>query len=1136
MNFDSNVIAMPFGVWHFLKKILLVMKLTMVMICISLLSVSARGLSQVTLHEKNANLEEVFKQVRQQTGYTFIYESGLQVETGRVSVNVTNVSLDDALKVIFRNQLLTYKLVDKNVVVQKKEVSILEKVRGLFTLPVSIHGVVVSEGTPLAGVTITVKGKEKTTITNLRGEFAFTELNEDDILIFNYIGFERKEVPLKDRKSSNFYIILQLSDTKLDEVQVVAYGQATSQRLSTGSIAKITAAEIEKQPVTNVLQALSGQVPGVLITQTSGTPGAGISVQIRGASSLPSINGIAATGTAPLYIIDGVPFLSEPAYSAGGNTVGYLKPAYGNSPLNAINPSDIENIEILKDADATSIYGSRGANGVILITTKKGKSGKTKVDVNVSKGISAVPSLHRVENMTLAQYLEVRRTAFANSGLVPTATTAPDLMVWDTTKTTDFQKVLMGKVAQTTDASTAFSGGNAQTNFLLSGTYHKETTVIPGDYSYDRGAVHLAVEHTSIDRKFSANITTTLVLDKNNNVSRLGQTTDLANVAFTQAPDFPLYDATGQNLYWINQSANAYLNPLRYLYKTYTAKNNNLIGGIMLKYTPVHGLNLKLNTSYNKLIADAQDLSPSKSISPYTTTLPSAAFQQNTATTWNVEPMADYTTKLGRGTLNILAGATFQDNKYAQPFYITGTNYSSDALLNSISAAGTVNVYNFDSEYKYQSVYGRLNYNWQNKYIANINYRYDGSSKFGSNNRFGSFGSAGAAWIFSEESLLKDKLPFLSYGKLRASYGVSGNDQIPNYLYLDTYKTSSYNYSGTTGLVPTKLANPDLKWEVNKKLEVAMDMGFLKDRILLTGAWFLNHTNNPLVSSPITAVTGFTSYYANMPAKIQQKGLEFTLTTQNFKTKAFSWTTSFNISFSQSKLVSFPSIANTGYINYMVVGQDMSTIYAWHYTGLSATTGLPTVQDANHNGTTLISESGLAANGLGDMVAAGKSNPDYYGGMNNSFRYKGFQLDLLMQFTGHSTKYSIDYYSGTVPPGYSAVNMSSYSYDLFKATNGKIATRTFGYNTDGTAYNTYVKYAQSDAVLSDGAYLRVKNVALSYTFKDNWVKELKMGSAQVFLQGQNLLTFTNFKGYDPESPASNIPPLRTIVVGLKFSF
>ncbi len=315
-----------------------------------------------------------------------------------------------------------------------------------------------------------------------------------------------------------------------------------------------------------------------------------------------------------------------------------------------------------------------------------------------------------------------------------------------------------------------------------------------------------------------------------------------------------------------------------------------------------------------------------------------------------------------------------------------------------------------------------------------------------------------------------------------------------------------------------------------------MDLGFFKDRVLITGALYVNNTDNPLVSSPVTGVTGFTAMYANMPARIQQKGLELSLTSQNFKTKNFNWTTSFNISFNKSTLVSFPSIANTSYINYMVVGNEMSTIYARKYTGLSANTKLPEFLDANNNGSTSLNESGLAANGLGDYVAVGKTNPDFFGGINNSLNYKNFQLDFLFQFTGKSSKYNIDYYTGIAPPGYNAINMSSYAYDLFKATDGKIATRNSSINTEGTAYNSYYKYTQSDAMLSNGAYLRLKNVALSYRLKNEWIKALHLSSAQVFLQGQNLFTITKFKGYDPESPASNIPPLTTFLAGIKFSF
>jgi TonB-dependent SusC/RagA subfamily outer membrane receptor len=504
-------------------KLLLIMKLATLILITAIVQVSARSYAQrISLAVKNAPLGVVFEQIRTQTVYDFLFTASTLKGSGLVSIDVKNIELKDALEEIFKGQPLEFKIENKSVIVSKKELSLIEKVTRLFTLPDHINGIVTGEGAPLAGATIINKRTGRGTVTNLKGEFSLNDLDENDILVFNYIGYEKFEFVVKEKKSSFITVTMKLSNSKLDEVQVVAYGQNTSQRISTGAIAKVTAVDIAKQPVTNVLQALSGQVPGILITQNSGTPGAGISVQIRAAKSLPSVDGVPATGTAPLYIIDGVPFLSEPIYTAGGNTVGYLQPSFGNSPLNAISPGDIESIEILKDADATSIYGSRGANGVILITTKKGKAGKTKLDVNFNNGISNVANLYRVANMSLPQYLEVRRKAFANSGATPTLANAPDLMVWDTTKSTDFKKVLMGKTAHATDVSTSFSGGNSQTNFLLSGTYHKETTVIPGGYDYNRGSVHLAVEHTSLDRKFTANISTTLVLDKNNNVARQG--------------------------------------------------------------------------------------------------------------------------------------------------------------------------------------------------------------------------------------------------------------------------------------------------------------------------------------------------------------------------------------------------------------------------------------------------------------------------------------------------------------------------------------------------------------------------------------------------------------------------------------
>lgn len=1088
---------------------------------------------RISLDFSNAPIQEVFAAIEQRAEVVIMFENTGVLRNRKVSISVKNKKVAEVLDALLRDVSLNWNIRENIIRVQKaarQAEPVLPSPAGaaqpadiLQAAPAAVTGVVRTEdGKPLRDATVKVKNGNASAATDEEGVFSIAA-RPGDVLLVSYVGYEPQLVKVTGEK---LHILLKVAVSPLDDVQIIAYG-TTSRRISTGNVSSVSSKEIEQQPVSNPLQALSGRVPGVLITETSGAPGGAVSVQIRGVGSLLS-------GTNPLYIVDGVPYLSEAINTAGGNTNGYLKPAYGSSPLNAINPADIETISVLKDADATAIYGSRGSNGVLLITTKKGKAGKTRVDVNISHGITGIADIHRVKPLNLSQYLEIRRAAFANSNATPTAALAPDLLVWDTThkQTTDFQKLLIGNTANVTDASVGFSGGNQQTNFLLSGTWHKETNVLPGDNYYQRGAVHFSIEHTSLDRKFTATISNSMVWDKTSNIGRVFQSSDMAGYMFTIAPNFPLYDSTG-NLYWYSSSF-SFENPLRYQYQTYTAKNNNMIGAVNLKYSPLTGLNIRLNSSYNKITNNAQNYVYSKGINPFTTTLPSAYFQENISEVWNIEPQADYTRNIGKGKINVLGGATFQGTTYNQPYYLVGTNYTSDALLTNPQAAGTRTLYTFYSDYKYQSFFGRANYNWQNKYIANVNYRWDASSRFGINHRYGSFASVGGAWVFSDEKYMKQYLRAISFGKLRASYGSTGNDQIGNYEYMDTYSTSSNTYNGVAAIVPSRIANPNLKWEVNKKLEIAMDLGFFNDRVLVSGAWFRNKTSNPLVSAPLTNVTGFGSYTANLPATIEQKGAEFTLTTKNIVRRNFNWTTSFNITFADSKLTRFDNFENTSYYYSRVIGRSMSALYGFKYAGVDKTTQLPSFVDANKSGANLYTEVYPAENGgSGDYVYLGKTNPDYYGGLNNSFSYKGFQLDVFIQFVGHVMKKGS--MAGASAPGYNVVNMYSGVYDLFKETNGKIATRTFSYN-EGSAYLSFVKYLQSDAVLSNAAYARLKNIALSYTLNGKWLSKAKIASAQLYVRGQNLFTVSGYKGFDPESGSSFMPPLRTITAGAKFSF
>ncbi len=1115
-------------------KTLLFMKLTVLLLLISIFSANASGLAQnITLSGKELSLKQVFTAVETQTGYVFFSKKDQMMGTKPVTIAVHNLALTEFLDLVLKDQPFQYAIRGKTIFLSRKPST------APSTAPASapavqepkappVTGIVRNQdGQTMIGVTISIKGGKHGVTTDANGRFTL-EAAVGDVLEISCVGYEKQSLTIKEAGAS-LTIQLKRSDSRLDETVIIGYG-TTTKRLSTGDVSTVTSKDIEKQPVTNVIEALEGRIPGVLISQTSGQPGSGVTVNIRATGSLLS-------GTAPLYIVDGVPFTSEPLYTAGGNTVGTLSPSYGNSPLNMLNPSDIESISVLKDADATAIFGSRGANGVILITTKKGKAGKTVLEINASTGVSTVPDLHRAKMMTLPEYLTVRRTAFANAGATPTATTAPDLITWDTTKSTDWQKLLFGGTAHTTDASVSLSGGTAQTNFLLSGTYHREGQVIPGSYDYQRGAFYLTMGHQSLDHRLAINVAVNYSLDRNNSSARPFQTVDLGGVANTTAPDMPLYDSTGKNLYWFNSSALGYTNPLSYTFVRYTANTNNLVGNISVRYTLFPGLNLKASSSYNRAMIYQQNLNYSKSINPYSGTLPSSYFQENYTSSWNFEPQAEYTHDISKGRLTALVGSTLQGSTYDQPYYIFASKFSSDLLLTNYTSAGAYSLASFNSAYKYSSLFGRLNYSWDNKYIFNGSYRLDASSKFAMNKREGSFWAIGGAWIFSEESLLKDNLSWLSFGKLRASYGKTGNDQIGNYQFYDTYSASTYTYDGVTGIYPTLAPNPELTWEVNKKLEGAIDLGFLKDRIAISAAWFINKTNNPLVSYPLANLSGFSSYTANMKATIQSWGPEFEVNTRNISTRSFSWRSSFNISFPQNKLARFADITRTGYISTRIVGESLSSIHLYKYTGISATTSLPTFLDANKDGISNYPETGLGVYGKGDYVTVGKSDPDFFGGFSNTFQYKGFQLDVFVQFVGKKMVPGLQntLYTSSSEPGYLPVNLPKGYYDLFQKTNGKIATTKYDFSA-GSAYMAGYMYSQSSATISNASYTRLKNVSLSYTMPSAWTKKMQMTNCILYARAQNLFTATHFNGYDPESAASNIPPFRTVVFGIKCSF
>ena len=735
----------------------------------------------------------------------------------------------------------------------------------IFTLPLTaqqlmVFGKVTDGHLPISGANVLIKNTKNGVVTDFDGHYTITAKSTDTLQI-SYLGYTTLNIPVQNRSTIN--VTLQEDATALGEVQINAGYYTTTDREKTGSIARITAKEIEKQPVSNPLAAMQGYLSGVDIVQNTGVPGGGYDIQIRGKNF---ING----SSEPLYIIDGVPFSSQ---SLGSYDVSGQILAGNISPLNAINPHDINSVEVLKDADATAIYGSRGANGVVLITTKKGSVGKTDINFNISNTIGQITSFLKLLNTE--QYLELRREGITNDGYGSFLEAStydffwPDVKSWDNNRYTDWQKKLIGGMAYRNNAQISVSGGNSQTQFLISGANQKETTVFPGNANYKKLAVHSSLNHRSINDRFKLNLSTIYTNEKN-----LLPRTDFTYKAYTLEPNAPsLYDDEG-NLNWEN---NTWDNPMASLQEVYEAKINTLITNAGISYSVLSNLELKTNLGFNATDLESYRMLPSTARNPkhgFTSENYSSITTNNSERqSWIVEPQLNWNKEWNRVKVNLLIGATFQREKNQQ-FVQKAKGFPNNALIYNFSAANILEVLqDADSEYSYQAFFGRINFSLANKYIFNLTGRRDGSSRFGPGRQFGNFGAAGFAWHFSNENIFKDNR-ILSFGKLRGSYGTTGSDNIGDYKFLDTYNISGFQYNNTTILEPSGIFNPLFGWEENKKLEVALELGSFNNKLLLTTSWYRNRSSNQLIGIPLAGTTGFSELTGNFDATVENSGFE----------------------------------------------------------------------------------------------------------------------------------------------------------------------------------------------------------------------------------------------------------------------
>ena len=1095
------------------------MQLTALFLLAAGLTASASGFSQkVTLSEKNAPLEKVFQEIKQQTGYEFLYTDEMLRPAGLISINLKDVELTDALAACFKNQPLTYTIIERTVVVKvKKEAPGPMYADTIQRRLLTVTGRVTDEkGEGLAGASVEMKDGKKSTITDAKGVFELKNVPVRAVLVISYTGYQKREVMVNE--DAPIMVVLPLAMNQLDQAQVIAYG-VTTERLAVGNVTTVNEKEIAQQPVNNPLLALEGRVPGLVVTQATGVPGGGVTVRVQGQNSI-------ANGNDPLYVIDGIPYTSQMLPTTSGVILGNSGAQGAGNPLNYINSGDIESIEVLKDADATAIYGSRAANGAILINTKKGKPGKTNVGIKLQNGWGQVT--RRLNLLSTREYLQMREEALANDGRTPNPNSDYDLTLWDTTRYTDWQKVLIGNTAQYSTISGNISGGSENTQYLFGGMFDRETSVFPGSFSDQKGSVHFSLNTASANRKFRFELLENYLMDNN----QLPQA-DVTSLAIGVPPDAPaLYNPDGTLNWEPNSSGNTtFRNPLANNYNTYQNRTNNLVSSADLSYDILPGLRIKSNFGYTDIITNEFSGDPliAKRPEVRANSERGASYSTSTIQSWIIEPQINYKRMLFGGKFDALLGSTIQQNKNDGQNY-SGVGYNSDAVLRDIQAATSITINRvYNAIYKYTAVFGRINYNLYDKYLIDLTTRRDGSSRFGSENEFHNFGSVGAAWIFSQENLLKGS--FLSFGKIRASYGTTGNDQIGDYQYLTLYNpiSSAVAYQNVAALGPTGLPNPYIQWEDTKKAQFGVELGFSHDRILTAVNYAVNRSSNQLLPYNLPDFVGFTTVLENFPATVQNSDWEVSIKTNNIKGNVFNWTSSIYITVPANKLIAFPNLASSTYANTLIVGQPITINEVFRSEGVDPATGVYKFASKTDPFNPVTPD---------DATAIINTAPKFYGGFQNSLNYKGFEVDFLFQYSnqlGRNNLFNLSPIPGEL--GYGGVQGNQPTTVLSRwRTPGNI-TNIQRYNSDGSLYSSASYALNSNAAYTTASYFRLKNVSISYDMPSKYDQRIGMKSCSIYVRGQNLLTITKYDGLDPENQSIvSLPPLRILVIGIQATF
>jgi len=929
----------------------------------------------------------------------------------------------------------------------------------------TITGQVLSiDGETLIGVTVVEAGTTNGTRTDLDGKYSLKVSAGATALEFSLIGYEKQRIKIGIRTSID--VILESSLNNLSEIVVVGYG-VEQKALLTGSVSEVKSENLKNIPVGSVDGILQGQAAGVQVVQNSGTPGSAISVRIRGVGSIGG-------SSQPLYIIDGIPVTTGDFAQ-----VGYE--GQGVNALSDLSPNDIESVTILKDAAAAAIYGARASNGVVLITTKRGKNQKSVINFNAYYGIQ--------ETWRTLEMLDARDWMLYRNDLAGSPVFSEE-QISNTKINTNWQDVIF-RTAPIANYELSSSGGNDKTRVFLSGNFFQQDGIVIGtDYRRLNGRVN--IDHR-LSEKLLVGTSIGLSYAKTNRVE--GDQTlqgPLPNGISTPAI-FPVYNEDGS----YNQEG-PYSNAVSIANE---AINENFsyrsVANVYADYKILPGLTFSTKWGVDFLNFREHAYESIK-------TVQGAKFNGLGFETYsNVLNLVSnnflkYQLDRGKHNMEFLGGYSFEQYQNRSSF-IRGQDFADPSLQYINTAATIVSASSSGSENGLRSFLGRVNYNFDNKYLLTFSGRLDGSSRFGENNRNGFFPAVSAGWRVSQEGFLKSKA--ISELKIRASYGLTGNDDIPAFLFSELYGITSYG--DQPGIYPSNIPNPDLKWETTAQLNFGIDLGLFENRVLLSADVYNKKTTDLLLSRPLPPSSGFSVITENI-GEVENKGIELSLTTENLSERVFTWTTRFNFSANRNKVLKLYNgqpIDDLGRgSNRIEEGQPIGIFYSYESLGVDPSTGDIVYKDNNYDGELTTA----------DRTKIGNPNPDFIAGITNQLGYKGFDLSVFFQGS-----YGNDVFNG-----------SRLFLESLQGGDNQLAAVNRRWRTPGDITN--IPDATSDPVraasnkrvssrfIEDGSYLRLKNLTLGYTIPKNRATGKWFSSFRLFASAQNLLTFTNYTGLDPE--------------------